>query len=231
MRDTLLRTIHDAHPLPARINSRANYHCKYCHCHLGHRVPASLAHILLECPLAIHVWSSIQLELFKLQQPQDYQAAASLTPQQFMKKYALRILFGIDLTQQQKNHTLPPIAAATHSALLETHKLLAGSLPSHKLNPAITIKRALHTIKLTARATLLRAKLIQDRIFTDYNGWTPDPSPTKEWEEDWLPIIASTTNYTLLGLPKLKLQTQGAGYPLPQRPFTRPATAPPTNNP
>ena len=229
LRETLYPILHDALHIGIRAGSsstaRGNTRrfCAICLKKLHKQVPESLLHLLLDCPCSIPVWTSLQRDSIRALHPTT---AATIYPSRtplFRRKLPLRLLFGHTETESPSHKCLiaPVVAACTHAALIERNRHNRHYPNDIRFDAQRTVNRAHHLIKLTAKATYTRAKLTQDRIFTTYNGWLPETTPTDEWMKSWSNLIHCAPHGCLAGLPSLSLPPYSASQGDPE-PNTHP---------
>ena len=226
-RDTLFRVMHDAYHVGSR-GGAAHAHCFLCSRLLNRRVPETLRHLLVDCPFSAPVWTAIHRSALPLLCPP---LAVPDGTQELSRDFALRVLFGFTGRVHGSPASFPQcgvcpvISACTHRALLERRQHHRSHPSDPRPDPARAVSRVHHLLKLTARATFTRARREEDVIYTTYNTWVPDPSPTQSWISAWSPLIPSAPAGCLSGLPALALPSyeRSEGDPLP--PFSAPPPA------
>jgi len=213
LRETLYPILHDALHIGNRTgsasttNGSTQRYCAICLKKLGTRVPESLLHLLLDCPFSVPVWTSLQRDSVHALHPTTASAIIPADTISFRRKHPLRLLFGHTQTEEppQKSPLAPVIAACTHAALIERRNHNRHYPNDIRADADRTVQRAHHLIKLTAKATYTRAKLMQDRIYTSYDEWLPKTPPIDEWMSHWTNLIPSAPRGCLTGLPALTL--------------------------
>ena len=143
-----------------------------------------------------------------------------IPPSLFIQKYALRILFGVTTTEPANFQCpLAPVhASCTHAALLECRNHNRNNTSSLRFNPSHTVNRINYLIQLTTRATMQRATLQENRIYTNFDTWLPKTPPRETWNTDWGAVMTNPAQATTSSLPSLKLpkyDSSGAQAPLP----------------
>ena len=87
----------------------------------------------------------------------------------------------------------PVLAACTHTALIERRNHNRNNPSSLRFDPCHTVNRIHYLVQLTARATMQRATLQEDRIYTNYDTWLPGTPPRAAWNRDWGTVLTSSS--------------------------------------
>ena len=196
LQETQLRVRSDAFHIGDRCVKRGVTKgiCDLCYCLLGQRTPETLRHILLECPFTkpviTTVWRSIVLART---QPQLHSTCAPLSTNEFIEGMERRILFGVPDFDPEPS--TPPkglytpiavLSAATNYCLIRrrNRNALCPHLPL-KYEPNISVADIFAQVTETATALRTIAEREENRIYTHYEGWLPDETPTNAWVAQW----------------------------------------------
>ena len=196
-RDTIYKVRCDAFHCGASCLKRGTTKgkCDLCHFLLGETRDESLRHILLDCPFSRPITTHVHLELLKASQPNLHGWAATLAAPDFLKALERRIIFGTaacdPLTPTREKLTPAPVLLATAAATLQcllqrrNHNAFAIDCPlQYKFEPLI--KSIRHEIACAAAHHRTIATREENMIYTHYEGWLPEKTPTDVWKDAWL---------------------------------------------
>ena len=172
--------------------------CDLCYVCLNRRVPETLHHILCGCPFSKGITTAIWRTIFAKQtQPHTLRTLLNLNADEFLRKFRLRILFGVSSFEDDDTESAPSRPAVAFAAATNTYLLSRRHRNAHGPGPLDTdtpkaIRTILQDVASIATAQRTLAERDETYIYTHYEGWLPETLPTEEWWGEWQSLILDT---------------------------------------